>query len=77
MGGIVAKSKVQPSSEVLADDDAYDEDAKDAADLIINKRSHLQTMIQLSLACINLPKLDYLSQTDAKIVCYVEDGYPF
>ena len=34
-------------------------------------------MIELSISCQNLPKLDFLSQTDAKIVVYKEEGYYF
>ncbi|RYZ78957.1 MAG: hypothetical protein EOP04_28690, partial [Proteobacteria bacterium] len=37
----------------------------------------LQTRIELTLSCQSLPKLDFLSQTDAKIVCYLEDGYRY
>ena len=37
----------------------------------------LQTRIELTLSCQHLPKLDFLSQTDAKIVCYLEDGYGY
>lgn len=62
---------------IIANDEAYDEDAKDAADLVINKKSHLQTMIELSISCQNLPKLDFLSQTDAKIVVYKEEGFDY
>lgn len=68
------KGSTHQNNSLLAQDIENLDEANEAVE---RATKDLQTRIELTLSCQHLPKLDFLSQTDAKIVCYLEDGYRY
>jgi len=67
------KEPDEPEEDIVDEDNEYDDDVQDAANLALAmQQDDNTTNYELSLSCENLPKMDRLSLTDPIVIVYME-----